>query len=92
MIFAFKEIAIVFISVILAMGAAVALVVIGYWMGRNTTERPFRSQMNPKKALRLRTNAPKPEPDGDLFQDAAYGVPTYDPSKRSEPGISTIKR
>ena len=87
MMFAFKEMAIVFISVILAMLAAAGLIVVGYWMGRNTTERPFRSDRNLKR--RLGRKPAEPDPEGDLFQEAVYGG--YDPSKK-EPGIPTIKR
>ena len=87
MIEAFKEIIVVGVAFVFAMGTAVALVVIGYWMGRNTTERPFRSVQNPRyhSTLKFKGRPPIPEPDEDLFNDAAYGAPEKD-------GIPTIGR
>lgn len=46
----------------------------GYWAGRNSAERPFRSEANPR-APRLETRREAiPEPEGgDFYQDAAFG-------------------
>lgn len=56
---------------ILVSAVSVALIGLGYWMGRNSAEKPFRSMANPGPAPRDR--APVDEPPGDLFNDAAYG-------------------
>jgi hypothetical protein len=60
----------------LILGASlVALgMVIGYWAGRNSLERPFRSTANPK-LLRLEPlKTATGEPDGgDLYQEATFG-------------------
>ncbi|MHC4310900.1 MAG: hypothetical protein ACYSW3_00330 [Planctomycetota bacterium] len=40
---------------------------IGYWMGRNSADQPFRSDYNVAK----RDQGPKEEPEqGDIFKDA----------------------
>lgn len=58
---------------------AAALVAFGYWMGRNSTERPFRSLNNPAAA---KDRPPIDEPEGDLFNDAAWGSPGTDENQR----------
>lgn len=63
---------------------AAALIWFGYWMGRNSAEKPLRSLGNPP--MRPKKIKPAiPEPHGDLFQDAAFGYPGED-----GPGIPTI--
>ena len=52
-----------------AMSYCIVLVVgllIGYWMGRNSAERPFRSIEAPKK----RDQGSTEDPGGDLFMEA----------------------
>jgi hypothetical protein len=65
-----------------AMSYCVVLVIgllIGYWMGRNSAERPFRSVEAPKK----RDQGSTEDPGGDLFlealqddKDEKKGIPT----------------
>lgn len=65
-----------------AMSYCIVLVVgllIGYWMGRNSAERPFRSVEAPKK----RNQGSTEDPGGDLFMEALEddkdekkGIPT----------------
>ena len=64
---------------ILLFFVAVVLVAFGYWMGRNSMERPFRSLHNPARA---KPTAPIDEPAGDLFNDAAWGTPGTDDTTR----------
>ena len=45
----------------------------GYWAGRNSIERPFRSHGNPGKPSDS-NRKPQGEPEeGDFYQDAAFG-------------------
>lgn len=45
----------------------------GYWAGRNSIERPFRSAKNPGRPSRP-NHEPQGEPEtGDFYQDAAFG-------------------
>ena len=46
----------------------------GYWAGRNSAERPFRSEKNPRATRPEASRPATPEPeDGDVYQDAAFG-------------------
>lgn len=71
-----------FIGIVLAvLGAflAGALLVaasmfVGYWAGRNSSERPFRSESNPRAPRPEAKKEAIPEPEGgDFYQDAAFG-------------------
>lgn len=65
-----------------AMSYCIVLIIgllIGYWMGRNSAERPFRSIEAPKK----RDQGSTEDPGGDLFlealqddKDEKKGIPT----------------
>ena len=57
-------------------------IALGYWMGRNSTDRPVRSPNNPGKKGR---KAPIPEPAGDIFNTAAFGEPG-----EGDPDVSTL--
>jgi len=65
--------------------AAAGMIWLGYWMGRNSTDRPVRSLENPKKTNQ--NQAAIDEPTYDLFQEAAYGPPGS-----NEPDKPTIVR
>jgi hypothetical protein len=55
----------------LIVGASMAA---GYWAGRNSAERPFRSEKNPKPIRPIEPKQATPEPEGgDFYQDAAFG-------------------
>ena len=56
---------------ILVFAVTGVLIGFGYWMGRNSAERPFRSQANPGPMPKDRP--PIDDPAGDLFNEAAYG-------------------
>ena len=71
----------VFGLVFFAIGAV--LIGFGYWMGRNSAEKPLRSVNNPPRLSKY-TEAVL-EPEGDLFNDAAFGPPG-----ENEPGIPTM--
>jgi len=73
----------IFIGVALGALIAVCLIWFGYWMGRNSTDKPVRSIYNPAKARR---EPAIDEPQGDIFNDAAYGLAEGE----REPGIPTI--
>jgi len=46
----------------------------GYWMGRNSQDKPVRSQLNPpKRPLRRK---PIDEPEGDPYVEAMTAPPT----------------
>jgi hypothetical protein len=68
--------ALVVVAAMLA-GAILAalLMATGYWAGRNSAERPFRSPENVKPGLPPELNRkPIPDPEtGDVFNDAAFG-------------------
>ena len=87
MLDALNEIIIVLAALGLATISAVGLIWFGYWMGRNSRELPVRSVQNPRyhSTLKFKGRPPIPEPDEDLFNDAAYGAPEKD-------GIPTIGR
>lgn len=65
------------VVVALVVGAVMAagLMAAGYWAGRNSAERPFRSPENAKPGLPPELNRkPIPDPEtGDVFNDAAFG-------------------
>ena len=66
-----------------AMSYCMVLIVgllIGYWMGRNSAERPFRSVEAPKKRHQGSTE----DPGGDLFMEALQD------EEDEKKGISTI--
>jgi len=69
-----------------AMGAGTAafLIWFGYWMGRNSADKPLRSPYNPAKTPD--DQDPIDDQESDLFNDAAFGRPG-----EREPGISTIR-
>lgn len=75
----------VMVATVLGMGIAMLLIWFGYWMGRNSQDLPVRSSQNPRRVLKLRPTPPKPEPEGDIFNDAAFGFPEKD-------GIPTMER
>lgn len=54
---------------------AAGLMAAGYWAGRNSAERPFRSPENLKPGLPPELNRkPIPDPEGgDVFAEAAFG-------------------
>ena len=68
--------------VFFAIGAL--LIGFGYWMGRNSAEKPLRSVNNPS-TWKIQNVSPTPEPEGDLFNEAAFGSPN-----ETTPGIPTM--
>ena len=64
----------IFIGIALGALVAVGLIWFGYWMGRNSSDKPVRSHHNPSKTQSYEYMAPIDEPEGDLFNDAAYGT------------------
>jgi len=59
------------IGAMLVAGAMAA----GYWAGRNSAERPFRSKENQKEAATPNRKA-QGEPEGDFYSEAAFGEDT----------------
>ena len=59
------------IGAMLVAGAMAA----GYWAGRNSAERPFRSSENKKEAATPNRKA-QGEPEGDFYSEAAFGEDT----------------
>ena len=55
-------------------GAAAALILMGYWMGRNSAELPMRSDNNP----RVIDQGSSDDPGGDPYEDAMTEVATED--------------
>jgi len=45
----------------------------GYWAGRNSIERPFRSGQNPAAPGKANREAQGEPETGDFYQDAAFG-------------------
>ena len=60
------------IGALLVAGAMAA----GYWAGRNSAERPFRSKENQKEAITPNRKAQLEPEGGDFYQDAAFGEDT----------------
>ncbi len=59
------------ILMVLTTAIAVGCVLLGYWMGRNSTERPMISEAQPPLH---KDQGSKDEPEyGDLFRDAMAG-------------------
>jgi len=54
------------ISVVICAVLCLGSLGLGYWMGRNSSERPFRSDMNPKE----HDQGSAAEPEGDPYFDA----------------------
>lgn len=54
-------------SMVLGVLQAAGLVFIGYWMGRNSIDRPLRSEYNPGTTKRIPA---EDEVAGDVFTDA----------------------
>ena len=51
------------LSAVIATATAVGCILLGYWMGRNSIERPMRSDSNPRRHDQGSTE----EPGGDPF-------------------------
>ena len=68
------------ISAVISMAMAVCCVWIGYWMGRNSADKPMRSDFNPPAI----DDSFSDEVTGDVFADAMR----YD--KEPEQRISTL--
>jgi len=64
-------------------GVAIGFVgiLLGYWMGRNSAERPFVQNTQPAQADQGSTE----EPGGDIFTEAMV-----EPPEKEEKGIPTI--
>lgn len=46
----------------------------GYWAGRNSAERPFRSEANPRPIRQDRNTTATGEPEeGDIYAEAVFG-------------------
>lgn len=63
------------------MGGAAGLIYLGYWMGRNSADRPVRSDNNPK----LLDQGSKEDPGGDPYEEALL------PLEDEESRIDTIR-
>lgn len=64
--------------IVVAMAVAVAAVFVGYWMGRNSTDRPMRSPFNPK----IIDQGSGEDPGGDPYVEAMEDPKLDDEDKR----------
>ena len=55
---------------LVGMGAAVACVRFGYWMGRNSSDQPYRNDFNPPPSEAKGYAPVEDEVPGDVFDEA----------------------
>ena len=67
------------VSAVLAIAVCIGCVLLGYWMGRNSIERPMRSENNPAKGHQGLSD----DPGGDPYE--------YALSDDEDIRVSTIK-
>ena len=68
-----QEAIIAIVSLFVGAGLVGAAGAAGYWAGRNSIERPFRSSKNPAATGKANREAQGEPETGDFYQDAAFG-------------------
>ena len=68
-----QEAIIAIVSLFVGAGLVAGAAAAGYWAGRNSIERPFRSSKNPAAPGKANREAQGEPETGDFYQDAAFG-------------------